>query len=355
VKTSILALMFLWVIVACSEVESQQPPAAETHNDKRVLIFIIDGLMPDTARVAADHGAEHLAMVFNQGVTVDTAYSVSPAHRLKLPDGGKPWGGSSAPNVALQTGAHIFESRKMDDIFKSAREKNIFSIFIGGAKAYEIFDTADFYFAANISDAEVVDRAIEQIRENDPGLIRLHLQRIRDAWSGPEARIDPKSDYVQAVLHADQQLGRLIQYLKQDNKWHNTTLIVAADHGMGLDERSAHHAHQLESWKIFMGFYGPGIKRGQTIPYAESPDIAVLAAHILELEELAGHESRLSYFPSGATGTLLTNIFSGEPQALSHPRPIEKYLKQMNFTPANDYLEYRDAMIRFFDSGDDGS
>jgi hypothetical protein len=98
-----------------------------------------------------------------------------------------------------------------------------------------------------------------------------------------------------------------------------------------------------------MGFYGPDIKKGTTIPYAESPDLAVLVAHLLHMEPLRGHAKRLTYYPEGATGTLLTNLFIDHALEIDHPRPIEHYLKKMNYEPADDYLEYREAMIEFFE------
>ena len=97
-----------------------------------VVLFVIDGMQPITAATAAANGAENLKMVIEQGVTVEEAYCVSPASSLELPDGSKPWGGSSAPNVAIHTGCHLFESKDMDDIFLAAQDDAIKSVFVGG-------------------------------------------------------------------------------------------------------------------------------------------------------------------------------------------------------------------------------
>ena len=62
-------------------------------------------------------GATTLGSLLKQGVVVDKYYCTSPAPRLDLPDGSRPWGGSTSSNVAMHTGTHLFESYNIDDIF----------------------------------------------------------------------------------------------------------------------------------------------------------------------------------------------------------------------------------------------
>ena len=311
-------------------------------SDAHVVLFIIDGLQPDTAATAAANGAENLKMVMEQGVTVEEAYCVSPTPSLKLPDGSKPWGGTSPPNVAIHTGCHVFDSRDMDDIFLAARESGIKSVFSGGDKNYGAFDTADFHYAGKFSDEDTVSRALQHFTEDGVRLIRVHLQRIRDDWNGPEGKTDPNSEYIGAVVNADRQLGVLIETLTAAGVWKNTYLIVSSDHGMGSSGGSNHPAGHRSSWEIFMGFYGPGIKQGTTIAYAESPDMAILTAHLLGLRPLLGHtDPDVTIEPKGVTGTLLTNIFDGAPETLDHPQVIRRYLEANNYSPPGDFVSYR--------------
>jgi hypothetical protein len=312
-----------------------------------VVVFIIDGMQPVAAATAAANGAANLQMVFEQGVTVEEAFSVSPSSRLELPDGSRPWGGTSPPNVAIHTGCHLFESRQMDDIFLAARDGGIKSVFVGGDNNYSVFDTADYHYASSdLSDEETVARAIQHFEDDGVRLLRLHLQRIRDDWDGPADRTDPSSPYIQAVINADRQLGVLIDALKTANAWENTYLIVAADHGMGESASSSHPADERSSWEIFLGFLGPGIKKGETIPYAESPDMALLTAHLLGLRSLNGHtDPEVTIDPKGTTGTLLTSIFEGSPSTLDHPRLIRNYLESNSYSPPEDFVSYRAAML----------
>ena len=51
-----------------------------------VLVFIIDGLQSDAAKVAASNGAENLKFLMENGVWVEEAYCTSPATRGNLVD-----------------------------------------------------------------------------------------------------------------------------------------------------------------------------------------------------------------------------------------------------------------------------
>lgn len=313
-----------------------------------VLVFVIDGLQSDAARVAAANGAENLKFLMENGVCVKEAYSTSPAPRMYLPDGSLPWGTSSSPNVAMHTGTHLFESRQMDDIFLSARRAQIKSLFAGGADNYKEFTTPDFCYAGSLSDSTVVQYGMDHFKNDGNRLLRLHLQQIRDSWTGPEDKLDPGSKYQQAILHTDALLGKLISMFKDEEVWDHTYIIIAGDHGMGITKESDHPPSIISSWSPFMNFYGPGIKRGKSIPYAETPDIAILINHFLNLKPLEGHvDPKVTIEAKGTTGTLLTNIFEGNPDEITHPKLIRRYLESKNWKPSDEYAEYRLAMLSY--------
>ncbi len=316
--------------------------------DPVVVVFVIDGLQRDAAEIAAANGANNLKFIFENGVIVREAYCTSPAPRMYLPDGSLPWGTSSSPNVAMHTGTHIFESRIMDDIFLSARRGNIKSVFAGGAINYNEFSTPDFCYAGSLTDSAVVQLGIDHFKKDGTRLIRLHLQQIRDSWSGPEDKLVPASEYQKAILRADGLLGMLIQTLKNENSWDNTFIIITGDHGMGITRESDHPPSVFSSWSPFMSYYGPGIKKGKSIPYAETPDIALLVNKFFNLKPLQGHtDPKITGNIKGTTGTLLTNIFEGNPEDIYHPKMIFRYLESRNRKPSDDFTEYRAAMMSF--------
>jgi len=96
-----------------------------------------------------------------------------------------------------------------------------------------------------------------------------------------------------------------------------------------------------------MIFYGPSVKKGASIPYAETPDVAVMTNHLLGLPPLLGHtDPAVTLAKKGATGTLLMNVFEGQPQDLQHPKYIEKYLELGTFTSSGEnYADYRTEML----------
>jgi hypothetical protein len=196
----------------------------------------------------------------------------------------------------------------------------------------------------------VVQRAIDHLKNDGVRLLRLHLQRVRDDWTGPAGKTDPQSPYLKHVIADDLLLGKLIQALTDVGVWDSTYLVVTGDHGMGDDSASAHLPSAGSSWNPFLAVRGPDIKKGATIPYAELPDIAVTTTvRFLGLRPLAGHtDPKVTLARRGATGTVLENLFVGAPVELAHPRLVERYLKENTFPASgDDYGAYREAMLRF--------
>jgi len=317
-----------------------------------VVLFLVDGMTPAALDTAVSAGANHFAFVLDNGVRVVTAHSTSPAAVIQLPDGSpggtQPWGHATSGNVAVHTGCHLFESSQMDDIFLAAREAGIRSVFSGGDANYAVFTTADFHYGTMMDDATTVDHAITHLQKDGAHLLRIHLQRVRDSWTGPQSATDPGSPYVAHLLEVDGLLGRLIDALGAAGVWDNTYLVVAADHGMGQATSSSHPASTPSSWDPFMAFYGPGLKRGATIPYAELPDVAVTAAHFLGVRPLRGHiDPAVTLAVKGTTGTVLTNLFQGQPDSLDHPRYVERCLEMGSTctSSGDDFGPYRQTML----------
>ena len=342
---SVLAAVLLGA--ATLSAQGQPPPLAV--KDPVVVQFMIDGIDANTVRTAVANGANTLAGLLKQGVTVDTYYCTSPAPRLDLPDGSRPWGGSTSSNVAMHTGTHLFESYNIDDIFLSARRAGKVSMFSGGSRNYAIFKNAThLYFGADeLTDAMVVDHGLQHLTKDNARLLRLHLQHIRNAWKGPSDTTNSKSEYVQYfVKTVDPLLAKLIAGLKSAGVWERTYIILGSDHGMGQTSASGHPQSVMSSWQTFMAFYGPGVKRGARIPYAEGPDVAIMTNYFLGLPPLKGHlDEKVPARLRGVTGTFLANVLEGGPAEVTHPRLIERYLK--SGMPRGDvYVDYRAAMIK---------
>jgi hypothetical protein len=344
------ALVLVLTLVTGAAVVFAQQGAMPKVANPVVVQFMVDGIDANTVKTAVAAGATTLGNLLEQGVVADTYYCTSPAARLALPDGSLPWGGSTSSNVAMHTGTHLFESYNIDDIFLSARRAGIKSVFAGGSRNYAIFKNADFlyYGGDELTDEIVVDKGLQHLTKDNARLLRLHLQLIRNAWHGPSDTTNPKSEYVQYfVKTVDPQLARLIAGLKSAGVWDRTYIIFGSDHGMGQTSQSSHLASQLSSWTTFMAFYGPGVKKGAHIPYAEGPDVAVMTNYFLGLPPLQGHlDPKVPKNLGRVTGVFLENILEGGPADVKHPRYIERYLKS-NMPRGDQYLDYRNAMIKF--------
>ncbi len=340
--TLIIAVLLL---TNCSQLKQTQKI-----EDKQPIVvqFIIDGLMKDAVETAIKAGAKNLKYFANNGVVVEDAYSNSPVGRVKLPDGSEPWRGASPPNIGMHTGTHIFETQDLDDIFLSAKRNGINSVYVGGHTLYDVFITADTHYAEIMPDSTVVALGIKHIKEDGARLVRLHLQEIRSSWKGPKGKTNVDSKYIKAILNADAELGKLITCIKNEGLWENAFFIISADHGMGTLKKSNHLSEQLSSWQIYMNFYGPGIKKGAIIPYAESPDVALMTNHFMGLKPLKGYTSKVESLKNlKTTGVFLKNIFKGNPDTLKHPKWIKTYLDNNDQSPPNDYLHYRAGMLDF--------
>jgi hypothetical protein len=254
-------------------------------------------------------------------------------------------GGSTSSNVGTHTGTHLFESYNIDEIFQRAprRKPHV----LGGSRNYAIQERDAPVLRRRATDALVVITLQHLTKDN--AVSRLH-QHIRNAWKGPGDTTNPKSDYVQYfVKTVDPQLGRLIAGLKTAGVWDRTYLIIGSDHGMGQTSQSGHPQSVLSSWQTFMAFYGPGVKRGARIPYAEGPDVAVMTNYFLGLPPLKGHlDPKVSPRLGRVTGTFLANILEGGPAEVPHPRLIERYLKS-NMPRGDEYVDYRAAMIKLLE------
>jgi len=342
------AAILLVLITAVPTLMAQRGAAPKVANPV-VVQFMVDGIDHNTVKTAVAAGATTLGSLLKQGVTVETYYCTSPAPRLALPDGSTPWGGSTSSNVAMHTGTHLFESYNIDDIFLSAKRAGIKSVFAGGSRNYAIFKNADFlyYGGDELTDEIVVDKGLQHLTKDNARLLRLHLQLIRNAWKGPSDTTNPKSDYIQYfVKTVDPQLARLIAGLKTAGVWDRTYIIFGSDHGMGQTSQSGHPQSVLSSWRTFMAFYGPGVKRGATIPYAEGPDDAVMTNYFLGQPPLRGHlDPKVPKNLGRGSGVFLENILEGGPADVKHPRLIERYLKS-NMKRTDAYVDYRDAMIK---------
>jgi len=253
------------------------------------VIFLIDGVMWQAVETAmAGNAAANMKFLVDNGVRAELAHSSSPAVLVEWPGGPtRPWGGATSGNSVIHTGTHLLDvsSAGMDDIFLDARSAGIKSIFSGGDNNYQVYTTPDYHQSlSTITDEAVVQYAITQLKaDRAVRLLRIHLQRIRDDWTGPANMTNASSMYIQHLIRKDLTIGTLTHALRDVGVWDDAYSVFGSDHGMGTTTASTHVPSQTSSWNNFLVFYGPGLKKGATIPYAELPDVPVTAMRWLGL------------------------------------------------------------------------
>jgi arylsulfatase A-like enzyme len=133
-----------------------------------------------------------------------------------------------------------------------------------------------FHFSLTLpkdSDAELVEKAIQLIENEDPAFFRIHLQTPGNegrylSYTTPEKPWfrniwGPGSPYVQAIEQADVLLGRLIESLKKSGKWDETLLVVSSDQGQS--RIGWHPVADEDSWTCPLLLTGPKIPKTKKV------------------------------------------------------------------------------------------
>jgi predicted AlkP superfamily pyrophosphatase or phosphodiesterase len=237
--------MLLIGLLLSRPVSAQQVASPAPGFPTRVAIVSIDGLRPDVA-LRAD--MPHLRALMVRGSftfwahTTDVAITL-PSHTSMLtgvtPDKhGIHWNDNDAENRP--------EYPQVPTLFQLAKKQGRTTACVAGKSKFRVFaapGALDWKFIKEASDDEVADAAVAIVREHQPEVLFVHFpdcDRVghKDGWGTPRQ--------IDAVSHADQALGRVLDALDQEHLTDKTLIIVSADHGGngrthgGLDPRSQH-------------------------------------------------------------------------------------------------------------------
>lgn len=92
--------------------------------------------------------------------------------------------------------------------------------------------------------------------------------------------------YKEEVVYFDQQLGRLLEQVKQDNR--ETIIVFVSDHGEGFGlHKNVEHGETLYNEELLVPFIisGPGVPKAQELPF--QPDLVDATRTLLELAGLS--------------------------------------------------------------------
>lgn len=314
-KESLIKLLFLFFAVQISGAITK-PPSPEL-----VILFIIDGLSTEAP--------ERIDMPnFNalkaQGVYYKEMHLTLPGHPEKSST--YPWS-CSMPNPMLMTGTPFIGKKGIHSAMIQHAFKAKETAFIVNARAYkDVSDGFGTYLSSSFNpDALVINVTKEVLEVSNPKFMRVHLQRsgieglrVSKTWTKDEVYHrdiwHEQSPYRAAITEADRQLGRFVQYLKENNKWDNTILLISSDHGQAHE--GWHEPYSPASSKTPLLMVGPGIKKDIRFEYCEIIDLAPTIAALSNKKT-----------PKLSIGRVLSEAFIDGPKT---PPATTKNIKRLN-------------------------
>ncbi len=137
----------------------------------------------------------------------------------------------------------------------------------------------------------VVDRALNWIKEQqNPWFLWIHCFDPHQRYDPPEPfkKQYPGRSYEGEVAYVDFELGKLFDYLEEENRMDDTFIIFTADHGEALGEHGekthGYFAYNATLW-VPLIVCVPGIKRGEAHQTVCHTDIFPTVCDILGLEK----------------------------------------------------------------------
>lgn len=309
------------IILVCCMVCIAKISNAGTVPPERVILFIIDGLSVEgPARI----DMPNFNALKAQGTYYKEMHLTLPGHPEKSDS--YPWS-CSMPNPMLMSGSPFIgkpgvRASMIQHVFKDKE-----TAFIVNARAYkDVSEGFGTYISSSFNpDALVVNLTKEIMEVSNPKFMRVHLQRsgieglrISKKWSKKEPYHrniwHKESPYRIAITEADRQLGRFVQYLKDNNKWENTVLLISSDHGQANE--GWHEPYSPPSSVTPLLIVGSGVRKGVSFDYCEIIDIAPTIARISDKKQ-----------PEFATGRVLLEAFENNPGTAPH---VPKNMKRLN-------------------------
>ena len=281
-KLTLQVIQSVWLFVGLSFFTNT---ASAQETPDRVILFIIDGLSPEAPERIK---MPHYNALKQKGVYYKTMHLPLPGHPEKGPD--YPWG-CSLPNPMLMSGTPFvgMEGIRASMIQHSFEPKE--TAFTVNARSYlDVSGGFGTYISKPKNpDSLVIDITTEMMKKHDFAFMRIHLQRagiegMKVSWEKYSDQSyyrniwHKESRYRDAIEIADRQLGRFVNWLKAENLWDGTLLMICGDHGQADEGWHEPYSQKANVTPLLM--VGAGIKSPSTYDYCELFDIAPTIAHV---------------------------------------------------------------------------
>jgi len=304
-----------------------------------LLLITVDTLRPDRVSVYSDKylRTPNIDSLATKGVVFERAFAHVP---ITLPSHASILLGLNPPSHGVRDNARFRvrpELTSLAEILKS--EGYSTAAFVGAFpldsrfglnQGFDLYDdlfpaqpSLPFTFSERRAEV-VINSALDWLRkQNLPWFCWLHLWDPHSPYFPPEAYLKrfPEDLYSGEVAYVDDQIGRLLAFLKE-HQWLTRTLIIfTADHGESLGE----HGELTHSFFIYNStiwvpliISGPSIKPGRVAEFVSHVDLFPTVCDLLRIKK-----------PEWLEGSSLLPLLQGKKTRL-HPIYIESLDPYLN-------------------------
>ena len=283
--------LFVGIFFLVSQASGQETP-------DRVILFIIDGLSPQAPERIE---MPHYNRLKEKGVSYKAMHLPLPGHPDKGPD--YPWS-CSLPNPMLMSGTPFVGLKGIRESMIQHSFDPKETAFIVNARSYlDVSDGFGTYVSKPQNpDSLVIDITTKTMKEQDFAFMRVHLQRagiegMKVSWEKysdqPYYRNiwHEESRYRDAITIADEQLGRFVDWLKAENLWNGTVLMICGDHGQA--DEGWHEPYSPTANVTPLLIVGAGVAGPNSYDYCELFDIAPTITHLAKRKKPALSQGRI--------------------------------------------------------------
>jgi phosphopentomutase len=170
---------------------------------------------------------------------------------------------------------------KVESIFDSLRKVGKTGRLLGIAHLVDSMgddvETVTAVMHNDVADRNIMERAKLIMKEQDPDLLVVQLIATDQTGHSRGVLYD---EYIQKIEEADALIQEYVEWLEEQGKLENATLIICADHGQADGIGGHGHLDEGERYVPFF-MYGPAIEKGKRIDEKHSlvslaPTIAYL-------------------------------------------------------------------------------
>ena len=310
--------LLLFTAIACLA-----KPASEKEAPDRIILFIIDGLSPQAPERIK---MPHYNALKETGVYYKSMHLPLPGHPDKSAD--YPWG-CSLPNPMLMSGTPFvgMDGIRENMIQHSFEPKE--AAFIVNARSYlDVSGGFGTYVSKPKNpDSLVIDITTETMKKQDFAFMRVHLQRagiegMKVSWEKYSDQSyyrniwHEDSRYREAIEIADEQLGRFVDWLKAEDLWDGTLLMICGDHGQA--DEGWHEPYSPKANITPLLIVGAGVSGPSSYDYCELFDIAPTIAHAAKKKQ-----------PALSRGRILHEAFDANIDAPKVARSVQRLNKTL--------------------------